>query len=63
MATSLTSSVSTREKLLHARAAASRLAQLSTEHKNGVLMAMAQEIDAKAESIAAANRVDRSGAW
>jgi glutamate-5-semialdehyde dehydrogenase len=58
MATSLTSSLSTHDKLLHARAAASLLAQFSTEQKNALLMAMAQAIDANAESIAAANRVD-----
>jgi glutamate-5-semialdehyde dehydrogenase len=58
MATSLTSSLSTRDKLLHARAAASRLAQLSTGQKNGLLMAMAQAIDTNAEGIQAANRSD-----
>jgi glutamate-5-semialdehyde dehydrogenase len=62
MATGFTASLSTRDKLLHARAAANRLAQLSTEQKNCLLMTMAQAIDANAENIAAANRADLESA-
>ena len=58
MAISLTSSMSTHDKLLRARAAASRLAQLSTEQKNSLLRSMAQAIEANADRILVANRSD-----
>jgi glutamate-5-semialdehyde dehydrogenase len=58
MPVSLTSSLSTREKLVRARAAASQLAQLSTEQKNSLLLAMAKAIDANVASLIAANRAD-----
>ncbi len=54
---------STREKLLRARAASSKLALLSTEKKNALLLAIADAIEAHEKSILAANRrdVDSSG--
>ncbi|MGA8761396.1 MAG: glutamate-5-semialdehyde dehydrogenase [Candidatus Sulfotelmatobacter sp.] len=58
MASIVTNSVSTQEKLLRARAAAAKLAQLSTEEKNALLLAMADAIEANAQSILAANRED-----
>jgi len=58
MAIGLASSLSTRDKLLRANAAASLLAQLSTQQKDDLLIAMAEAIDANAESILAANRAD-----
>jgi glutamate-5-semialdehyde dehydrogenase len=58
MAIGLASSLSTRDKLLRANAATSLLAQLSTEQKDNLLIAMAEAIDANAESILAANRAD-----
>jgi glutamate-5-semialdehyde dehydrogenase len=53
-----TSSISTRDKLLRARAATSRMAQLSTEQKNNLLLAMAAAIEANVETILDANRAD-----
>src|SRR5437879_8170306 len=63
MATTITNSASTQEKLLRAREAASKLAQLSTEEKNALLLAIADAIESEAASILAANRDDmeRSG--
>jgi glutamate-5-semialdehyde dehydrogenase len=58
MATSITSALSTQEKLLRARAAAAQLAQLSTEEKNSLLLAIADTIATHAESILAANDED-----
>ena len=58
MATTLNASLSTRDKLLRARDASARLAQLSTQQKNDALLAMADAIEANAESILAANRKD-----
>ncbi len=58
MAITITTSASTRDKLLRARDAAVRLAQLSTAQKNGILLAMAEAIEANAENILAANRED-----
>jgi glutamate-5-semialdehyde dehydrogenase len=58
MATTVTAGLSTQEKLLRARAAAGLLAQLSTNEKNAVLLAIADAIDAHAESILEANRED-----
>ncbi len=49
---------STQEKLLRAREAAARLALLSTTQKNALLLAIADAIEANAESILAANRED-----
>ncbi len=58
MATTITNSASTQEKLLRAREAATKLALLSTEEKNGLLLAIADAIESEAASILAANRDD-----
>ena len=58
MATTVTTALSTQEKLLRARAASSKLAQLSTAEKNALLLAMAEAIEAHESSILAANRED-----
>src|ERR1051326_5556970 len=58
MATILTSTETTQQKLLRARAASAKLAQLSTEKKNALLLAIADSIEAQQESILAANRED-----
>jgi glutamate-5-semialdehyde dehydrogenase len=58
MATTITNSTSTQEKLLRAREAAAKLALLSSEEKNSLLLAIADAIDSGAESILAANRDD-----
>ncbi len=58
MATTLTSGVSTQEKLLRARAASSQLALLTTEQKNALLRAIAGSIEANEKSILAANQED-----
>jgi glutamate-5-semialdehyde dehydrogenase len=55
MATTVTS---TREKLLRSRDATSRLVQLSTEQKNGILLAMSAAIEANVESVLRANEHD-----
>jgi len=54
----VTSAASTQEKLLRARAASAKLALLTTEEKNALLIAIAGAIEAHAESILAANRKD-----
>ncbi len=51
-------SASTQEKLLRARAASAKLALLSTNEKNALLLAIADAIEAHAQSILAANRED-----
>lgn len=48
----------TRGKLLRAREAAAQLAQFPTRQKNAVLLAMADAIEAQAETILAANKQD-----
>jgi len=58
MAPTITNAVSTQEKLLRARAASMKLAQLSTEEKNALLLAIADAIEANEKSILAANRAD-----
>ena len=58
MATSLRTSISTRERLLRAQSAATRLAQLTTAQKNVILLAMADAIAANAASITEANQAD-----
>jgi glutamate-5-semialdehyde dehydrogenase len=62
MATTITT-LSTEEKLLRARAAATKLAQFSREQKNALLLAMADALQAESASILAANRedIERSG--
>jgi glutamate-5-semialdehyde dehydrogenase len=51
-------SLSTNDKLLRAREASARLAQLSTAQKNAILMVMAGALEANSESIIEANRTD-----
>src|SRR5437764_3728011 len=58
MATTVTNSASTQEKLLRAREAAAKLALLSTEEKNALLVAIADAVESEGESILAANRDD-----
>jgi glutamate-5-semialdehyde dehydrogenase len=58
MASSVSSALSTHDKLLRAREAATRLAQLSTTEKNRILHAMADAVEQNAEAILAANRAD-----
>ena len=58
MATTVTNPASTQEKLLRAREAAARLALLSTEEKNVLLLAIAGALEARAGEILAANRDD-----
>jgi glutamate-5-semialdehyde dehydrogenase len=58
MAATLTTAASTQEKLLRARAASARLALLSTEEKNALLLAIADAIEAHEKSVLAANRED-----
>ncbi|HZQ21385.1 MAG TPA: glutamate-5-semialdehyde dehydrogenase [Terriglobales bacterium] len=58
MATSVRPGLSTHDKLLRARDASSRMAQLSTEAKNAILLRMAEMLEANASRILCANRVD-----
>ena len=58
MATTLANSASTQEKLVRAREAAARLALLSTDEKNALLLAIAGAIEAQTQTILAANRED-----
>jgi glutamate-5-semialdehyde dehydrogenase len=58
MASTVAKSLSTQEKLLRARAAAAKLAQLSTSAKNAVLLGIADAIEAQAHTILAANQED-----
>jgi glutamate-5-semialdehyde dehydrogenase len=58
MASSTTSAISTHDKLVRARNAATQLAQFSTEQKNSILLAMADELDRNVNDILAANRAD-----
>jgi glutamate-5-semialdehyde dehydrogenase len=58
MATTLNSAETTQQKLLRARAASARLAQLPTEDKNALLLAIANALEAHEKSILASNRED-----
>ena len=58
MSTTLTTAPSTHDKLLRARDAAARLAQLSTAQKNAILFVMAEALVANEKSILDANRKD-----
>ena len=58
MATSITNAASTEEKLLRARAAAGKLALLSTQEKNAFLLRIADAIEANVPTILAANQED-----
>jgi glutamate-5-semialdehyde dehydrogenase len=58
MATTIANSASTQEKLLRAREAAAKLALLSTDEKNALLLAIADAIEAQGQTILAANQED-----
>ena len=58
MAATLTTAASTQEKLLRARVASARLALLSTQEKNAILLAIADALEANEKSILAANCED-----
>jgi glutamate-5-semialdehyde dehydrogenase len=61
MAATVANSVSTQEKLLRAREASTKLALLSTDEKNKLLLAMAEAIENHSQEILAANREDVEG--
>jgi glutamate-5-semialdehyde dehydrogenase len=54
----IANSASTQEKLLRAREAATKLALLSTNEKNAILLAIADAIETQEQTILAANRED-----
>jgi glutamate-5-semialdehyde dehydrogenase len=56
--TTIANAGSTREKLLRSREAAGKLAQLSTEKKNALLLGIADAIETHAKTILTANRED-----
>ena len=56
--TNTTANASTQEKLQRARAASVKLALISTEEKNALLLAIADALQAQAQSILEANRED-----
>jgi glutamate-5-semialdehyde dehydrogenase len=58
MASSTTSAISTHDQLVRARHACSQLAQFSSEQKNSILLAMADELERNVNDILAANRAD-----
>jgi len=58
VATTIATPVSTREKLLRAREASVKLALLSTDEKNALLLAIADAIESQSQTILAANRED-----
>jgi glutamate-5-semialdehyde dehydrogenase len=58
MATTVANSASTQEKLARTRAAAGKLALLSTDEKNALLLAIADAIEGPTQTILAANRED-----
>jgi glutamate-5-semialdehyde dehydrogenase len=58
MATTITNSASTQEKLLRAREASGKLALLSTDEKNALLLGIAGAIEANVQTILAANGED-----
>jgi glutamate-5-semialdehyde dehydrogenase len=58
MATTLANTTSTQEKLLRARVASAKLAQLSTEEKNALLLAIADAVEAHEKDILVANQAD-----
>jgi glutamate-5-semialdehyde dehydrogenase len=58
MATTVTTSLSTQEKLLRAREASAKLALFSTDQKNDLLLGVADALEVHNESILAANRQD-----
>jgi glutamate-5-semialdehyde dehydrogenase len=62
MATSLRTPSSTRDRLLRAQSAATRMAQLTTAEKNAILLAMADALAAHAANITEANQKDLDSA-
>lgn len=58
MPSTSTSAASTQEKLQHARAASAKLAMLSTEEKNAILLGIAGALEAHEPEILEANRED-----
>jgi glutamate-5-semialdehyde dehydrogenase len=58
VAVSVNNLSSTREKLVRARESSARVAQLTTQQKNSILLAMAEAIEREAASILKANAVD-----
>ena len=58
MSATASTSASTQERLLRARAASARLALLSTEEKNALLLAIAAAIEANENNILDANSED-----
>jgi glutamate-5-semialdehyde dehydrogenase len=58
MATTVANSASTAEKLLRASGASTKLALLSTDEKNKLLLAMADAVEEHTDEILAANRED-----
>jgi len=58
MSATLTTAVSTQEKLLRARTASSKLALLSTDEKNALLLKIADAIEANEKSILKSNEQD-----
>jgi glutamate-5-semialdehyde dehydrogenase len=58
MATTVPSTSSTQQNLLRARSASAKLAQLSTETKNGLLLAIADALESHQTDILATNRAD-----
>jgi glutamate-5-semialdehyde dehydrogenase len=58
MPATVANALSTQEKLIRARAAAGKLAVLSSEQKNAMLRGMADAVETHAKSILAANRRD-----
>jgi glutamate-5-semialdehyde dehydrogenase len=58
MTATLTTAATTQEKLLRARAASSKLALLSTDEKNALLLKIADAIERHEKSILAANQKD-----
>lgn len=58
MATTVSAQLTTHEKLLRARKASAELAQFSTKQKNAILLAIANALEANAESILRANQKD-----
>jgi len=58
MATTVPSTSSAQQKLLRARSASAKLAQFSTETKNGLLLAIADALESHQSDILAANQAD-----
>ncbi|HZW96588.1 MAG TPA: glutamate-5-semialdehyde dehydrogenase [Candidatus Eremiobacteraceae bacterium] len=61
MTTTVSNVASTQEKLVRAREASTKLALLSTDEKNSLLLAIAVAIESQAETILSANRQDVEG--